>query len=55
MRSTCLFLDPVNRALVKKGQADFVPVFLSDIPRLYYNGFYPVDVALITVSPPGEG
>lgn len=42
--------DPVRQA-VKEGRADFVPVFLSDIPDLMRT-VMPVDVALIHVSPP---
>lgn len=35
------------------GQADYIPVFLSDMPTYFYNKSFPVDVALISVSPPG--
>ncbi|KIH65412.1 hypothetical protein ANCDUO_04267 [Ancylostoma duodenale] len=36
------------------GHADYVPVFLSEIPSLFYNKMHPVDVSLISVSPPDE-
>ncbi len=42
---------PVRRAL-DEGRADFVPIFLSDIPRLFATGRVPLDAALLTVSPP---
>ena len=45
--------DPVRKA-VNGGWADFVPVFLSDIPDLFRSGLFPVDVALIQVSPPDK-
>ncbi|RCN46862.1 hypothetical protein ANCCAN_07041 [Ancylostoma caninum] len=38
--------------MIFEGHADYVPVFLSEIPTLFYNKIYPVDVSLITVSPP---
>jgi acyl-CoA hydrolase len=37
---------------VREGRADFMPVFLSEIPRLIRSGRVRVDVALIQVSPP---
>jgi acyl-CoA hydrolase len=40
------------RQAVQEGRADFVPVFLSDIPDLFRKGYLPIDVALIQVSPP---
>ncbi len=40
------------RAAVNSGRADFVPIFLSDIPSLFRNGRLPLDVAMLNVSPP---
>ena len=40
------------RQAVAEGRADFVPVFLSDIPRLFTSGQLPLDVALVHVIPP---
>lgn len=40
------------REAVQDGRADFVPVFLSDIPRLFRRGIIPLDVAILQVSPP---
>jgi 4-hydroxybutyrate CoA-transferase len=51
---TALFIGKNTREAVNKGQADFVPVFLSDIPGLFYSGQMKIDVALIHVSPPDE-
>jgi len=53
-RHRSLFTGPNARAAVNEGRADFVPVHLSEIPRLIDNGDLPVDVALIHVSPPDE-
>ena len=43
--------DNVRHAL-DQGVGDYTPIFLSDIPRLFESGRCPVDVALITVTPP---
>jgi len=53
-RHRALFTGGNVREAVNEGRADFVPVFLSEIPRLIYSGLQPVDVALIHVSPPDE-
>ncbi len=34
--------------------ADYIPIFLSDIPRLFRQGIMPLDVVLINVSPPDK-
>ncbi|HMN07738.1 MAG TPA: acetyl-CoA hydrolase/transferase C-terminal domain-containing protein [Gemmatimonadaceae bacterium] len=52
LRSVCLFCGPALREPVNDGRADFVPVFLSDIPSLFLNGVIPLDVAIVQLSPP---
>ncbi|MBI4533272.1 MAG: acetyl-CoA hydrolase/transferase family protein, partial [Candidatus Melainabacteria bacterium] len=47
-----LFIGPNVRQAVNEGQADYIPVFLSEIPTLFTSGTLPVDVCLIQVSPP---
>lgn len=47
-----LFTGGNLRQAVQEGRADFVPIFLSDIPRLFRSGRQPLDVALLQVSPP---
>jgi 4-hydroxybutyrate CoA-transferase len=39
---------------VQEGRADYTPVFLSDIPKLFRSNQLDIDVALIQVSPPDE-
>ena len=34
------------------GYADYVPVFLSEIPELFKQNILPIDVAIVRVSPP---
>src|SRR5690349_17335568 len=53
-RHTALFIGKNVRDAVNEGRADYVPVFLSEIPRLFTSRTIPVDVALIQVSPPDE-
>jgi len=43
--------DNVRHAL-EKGIGDYTPIFLSDIPREFETGRIPIDVALISVTPP---
>jgi 4-hydroxybutyrate CoA-transferase len=51
-RVNALFIGANVRGAVQEGRADFTPVFLSEIPRLFREGPLPIDVALISVSPP---
>ncbi len=53
-RHRALFTGANARAAVNDGRADWVPVHLSEIPRLIRGGSLPVDVAFIHVSPPDE-
>ena len=50
--SVSLFTGAPLRAAIDEGRADFVPIFLSDIPRLFTSRQIPLDVALVQVSPP---
>jgi 4-hydroxybutyrate CoA-transferase len=52
LRHRALFMGSNVRDAVNQGRADFVPVFLSDIPQLFRNGDLPLDVAFLQVSPP---
>jgi acyl-CoA hydrolase len=47
-----LFVSASVRNAVNQGLADYVPVFLSEIPELFKQKILPLDVALIQVSPP---
>jgi acetyl-CoA hydrolase len=53
-RHLALFIGKNTRDAVNGGRADYIPVFLSEIPRLFTTRTVPVDVALIQVSPPDE-
>lgn len=51
-RSVSLFTGAPLREAVAEGRADFVPIFLSDIPALFTSRAVELDVALLQVSPP---
>ncbi|MFZ2417669.1 MAG: GNAT family N-acetyltransferase [Smithellaceae bacterium] len=51
-RHNALFIGANARAAIKAGHADYTPIFLSEVPLLMERGAMPIDVALITVSPP---
>jgi acyl-CoA hydrolase len=50
--SVSLFTGPPLRGAIDEGRADFVPIFLSDIPGLFTSGRLPLDVAFLQMSPP---
>ncbi|MFK8043264.1 acetyl-CoA hydrolase/transferase family protein [Congregibacter sp.] len=52
LRHRCFFAGKETRKLINEGRADYVPMFLSEIPKLFRKGEQRVDTALIQVSPP---
>ena len=54
LRVNSMFISANIREAVQECRADFTPVLLSEFPLLFKNGFLPLDVALIHVSPPDE-
>jgi acyl-CoA hydrolase len=53
-RPTSLFTGASLRQAVNEGRADFVPVFLSDVPLLFSSRRLPLDAALLQLSPPDK-
>jgi len=51
-RHRALFVGPNARVAVNEGRADYVPVFLSDIPQLFESRALPLDVVLVNATPP---
>ncbi len=49
-----LFVGASTREAVRDGRGDYIPVFFSEIPKLFCEGYLPPDVALIHVSPPDK-
>lgn len=54
LRVNTLFISDNVRGAVNEGRADFTPVFLSEVPKLFKSGLLTPDVALVHVSPPDE-
>jgi len=50
--SISLFTGSPASSAVQQGVADFIPVFLSDIPSLFRDGVIRLDAALLQLSPP---
>jgi acyl-CoA hydrolase len=53
-RHNSLFVGPADREAVNDGRADYVPIFLHQIPRLFRDGIVPLDVVMLQTSPPDE-
>jgi acetyl-CoA hydrolase len=53
-RHNALFCGGNVRQAVNEGRADWVPIFLYEIPKLFYENILPLDVSLVQVSPPDE-
>jgi 4-hydroxybutyrate CoA-transferase len=51
-RHRAFFIGPNARRAVNEGRADFVPVFLSDVPDLFRTGAFPLDAVLVNATPP---
>lgn len=54
IRAKALFAGPSMRAPIADGRADFIPVFLSDIPGLFTHKRIPLNVAVLQLSPPDK-
>jgi acyl-CoA hydrolase len=52
LRSVSLFTGAPLRQAIAEDRADFIPIFLSDIPDLFLSGQVSLDAALVQVSPP---
>lgn len=53
-RHNSLFVGPADRKAINEGRADYVPIFLHQIPLLFLSEQMPLDVAMLHVSPPDE-
>jgi acyl-CoA hydrolase len=53
-RHNSLFVGPADRKAINEGRADYVPIFLHQIPDLFYSDQMPIDVAMLHLSPPDE-
>ena len=54
--SISLFTGVALRKPIEEGRADFMPIFLADIPKLFSSGTTRLDAAIVQLSPPdGHG
>jgi 4-hydroxybutyrate CoA-transferase len=50
----CFFIANNTREAVNTANADYIPIFLSEIPALFRKKIIPIDIALLHVSPPDK-
>ncbi len=48
------FVGANVRKAVNEGSADYLPIFLSEVPGLFRQNIMPIDIALVQVSPPDK-
>src|SRR5579863_4212653 len=51
-RHNAMFIGSNVRKAINDGRADYTPIYLSEIEQLFESGAMPLDVALLTLSPP---
>jgi 4-hydroxybutyrate CoA-transferase len=49
-----LFVGHNVRKAIQTGRGSYIPIFLSEAPILFREGYIPLDIALISVSPPDQ-
>lgn len=54
IRHVSFFVGGADRKAIQQHTADYIPVFLSEIPALFYRNIIPLDVVYVMVSPPNE-
>jgi acyl-CoA hydrolase len=52
--TNALFVGANVRKAVNQGNADYLPIFLSEVPGLFRQGIMSIDMALVQVSPPDK-
>lgn len=53
-RHNSLFVGPADRKIINEGRADYVPIFLHQIPDLFYSDQMLIDMAMLHLSSPDE-
>jgi len=54
LRNRCYFVGAPTRGQVQAGNADYIPVFLSEVPALFRRDYQRVDTVLVQASPPDK-
>jgi 4-hydroxybutyrate CoA-transferase len=53
-RDKSFFVGSNLRGPVNSGQADYIPIFFSEVPSLFRSGRVPLDICLVQVSEPDQ-
>jgi len=53
-RHNSFFIGNNTRDAINQGLADYTPVFLSQVPGLFYRKLVSIDIALVQTSPPDD-
>ena len=53
-RHNSLFVGPADRKAINEGRADYIPIFLHQIPGLMYSGQMPLNATILHLSLPDE-
>ncbi len=53
-RHNSIFVGGLARDAIVEGRADYTPCYFSEVPKLFTDGYLPVDVALLQVTPPDQ-
>jgi acyl-CoA hydrolase len=53
-QANVFFIGANTRKAVNEGRASYLPVFLSEVPLLFRKKILPLDVAMVTLSPPDK-
>ncbi len=53
-RHNSFFIGESTRKAINQGLGDYTPIFLSQVPDLFYRGLVRVDVALVQTTPPDD-
>ncbi|MEW6062105.1 MAG: acetyl-CoA hydrolase/transferase C-terminal domain-containing protein [Bacteroidota bacterium] len=54
IQHAAFFVGQAERDAVMKGRADYIPIFLFEIPLVIASGAIPMDVVFVMVSPPDD-
>ncbi|MEA4994415.1 MAG: acetyl-CoA hydrolase/transferase C-terminal domain-containing protein [Oscillibacter sp.] len=54
IRHNAMFVGAPTRRAVQEGRADYTPFFFHQSPRFFSDGTFPIDVAMVSVTPPDK-
>ena len=54
LRHNAMFVGGPTRKAVQEGRADYTPFFFHQSTRFFSDGTFPIDVAMVSVTPPDK-